>query len=63
MTLRVATEEQVPQVRNFIKKYLGAENLAYFDSVWSEGSAERTLLIGRLQGNLDINEHDLIYKE
>ncbi len=63
LTLRVATEEQVPQVRNFIKKYLGAENLAYFDSVWSEGSAERTLLIGRLQGNLDINEHDLIYKE
>ncbi len=48
LTLRCATEEQVPKVRKFIRKYLGGEHLAYFDSVWTEDNDERALLIGRL---------------
>jgi len=34
LNLRHADQKQVGQVRKFISKYLGSENLAIFDSVW-----------------------------
>lgn len=60
LTLRVATEEQVPKVRKFIKKYLGGEHLAHFDSIWAEGNDERALLIGRLNGEKGITENEAL---
>ena len=69
LTLRVATEEQIVPVRKFIRKYLGGEHLAFFDSIWAEGSDERTILINRLSGGSDnielktSSDNDSIYTE
>ncbi len=46
--LRSANEKQVEKVRQFIKIYLGEENLAFFDSMWCEDNEERAILIGQI---------------
>ncbi len=48
LSLRWATEDQVEKVRDFVKKYLGGENLAIFDSIWIGNDDERALIVGEL---------------
>lgn len=47
--LRHADTRQVKSVRQFIQKYLGAENLAIFDSLWVGQDAERAIQITQMQ--------------
>ncbi len=48
LNLRHANERQLPVVREFIRKNLGAENLAIFDSLWVGNSEERAIQISRI---------------
>jgi len=45
LSLRHADEEQVHEVREFIKEHLGAENCTMFDSLWAGEDDDRVLLI------------------
>lgn len=47
--LQNVDERNVGVVRDFIRKYLGAENLAMFDSVWTSDSPERAIQIATEQ--------------
>lgn len=48
LAMRHVDERNVGIVRDFIRKNLGAENLAIFDSVWVSGNEERALAIAGL---------------
>ncbi len=48
ISLRWANENQVAEVRKFIKQNLGEENLKIFDSIWIENNDERAILIAEL---------------
>ena len=48
LNLRHANERQLPVVREFIRKNLGAENLAIFDSLWVGNNEERAIQISRM---------------
>lgn len=49
LSLRHANEQQIPQVRKFIEKELGAEIASMFDSVWVGDNNERAMLVNELQ--------------
>lgn len=47
--MRHVDARHVGVVRDFIRNYLGRENLAIFDSLWAAGNVERALQIAQLQ--------------
>ena len=55
ISLRWANENQVTEVRKFIKQNLGEENLKIFDSIWIENNDERAILIAELS-NEELSE-------
>lgn len=54
-----ANENELPQVRGFIKKFLGKEVLANFDSMWIKNDPERAQIIDECQ----IVEHSFKYSD
>lgn len=50
LSMRHVDGRNLKTVRDFIGNYLGAENLAIFDSLWAAGDAERALQIAQMNG-------------
>lgn len=51
LSLRYADAKQVGKVRQFVNRYLGPENRAVFDSVWTGKDDAKALQIANLQRN------------
>lgn len=51
LSLRHVPEHQVKQVRKFIERKLGKENLAIFDSLWVNRDEDRALYVAGLKQN------------